>query len=82
MSSMKMRLLLTLSSLLAIVGFGGTANALSIDCATVGCIGGSYTLDIISTGGGHVRGDLYDRYFGRIQCLGDDVERRRVQGRK
>jgi hypothetical protein len=39
-----------LASILAIVGFAGSANALTIDCADAGCIGGTYTLDIISTG--------------------------------
>lgn len=30
-------------------GFAGSANALTIDCASAGCIGGRYTLDVAET---------------------------------
>ena len=47
---MKIKLLLAVSSFLAVIGFGGTASAVLIDCGVAGCIGGTYELDIISTG--------------------------------
>lgn len=43
------RLTLWIASFLLL--FAGSANAISIDCATAGCLGGSYTLDVVSNGG-------------------------------
>ncbi len=43
-------LLLALFTLLSLeTGLAGSARALTIDCASAGCIGGIYTLDVIET---------------------------------
>jgi len=42
---------LLISISFAVLLFAGATNAATIDCSTVGCIGGIYTLDIASAGG-------------------------------
>jgi hypothetical protein len=38
------------ASLLVALCLAGSSSALTVDCATAGCIGGVYTLDVVSTG--------------------------------
>ena len=48
---MNSKMLLALIGFLVVSGASSTASALYVDCATAGCLGGTYELDVISLGG-------------------------------
>jgi hypothetical protein len=62
---MNIKLILALSSFLAVFGLSSTASAIYVDCATAGCFGGTYELDVISLGG-----DSYEATY-TIDTSGD-----------